>query len=561
MQKTQVHLIFTLISSLLLMAGLNLVPLFDWDELNFAESAREMVLTKNYLYTQVGFEPFYEKPPLFIWLQSIGIHIGGIHAWVFKLPNVIAGVISVNLAYHIGSNAGKKMLGAFWAMTILLSLAPFIYWKSGIIDPVFNLFIFLSIYKWYQISQAGINQERAHIYYLMSGIFLGLAVLTKGPVAILILVLVVLATTASRSKWHEVFDGKIILFFVGFLSILACWIIPLIQSNGQAFFSHFIDYQIVLFKGQIPYHNQPWFYHIIVLLVLCFPSAILAFPHLVGNVVMDRNIDVLHLFMRSLFWIVLIVFSIATTKIIHYSSLCWWPLTYFGAYQVYLIYTNRGKFPYWLNIPLFFVGISLMLALWGIPLAATIRPVPTILLNNLDVFSKDILLNMPKWDWTTLIPASLFTFWFMPWIVLSFFGKKPNPIYLYVLSGAVAFTSYFTLLPAVANSTQGPVTNAIKIFRKRGMFVETWGYKTYALYFHSNLTSKDFEGMITENPLPTEEIYPKQEKRRLHAHNPNNHQKMYVITKNSFQPDGSFYQKFKTYDELKLGGFIIWERK
>jgi len=67
--------------------------------------------------------------------------------------------------------------------------------------------------------------------------------------------------------------------------------------------------------------------------------------------------------------------------------------------------------------------------------------------------------------------------------------------------------------------------------------------------------------MITENPLPTEEIYPKQEKRRLHAHNPNNHQKMYVITKNTFQPDESFYQKFKPFDEVRLGGFIVWEKK
>lgn len=561
MQKIQVHFIFTLIASILLLVGLNMVPLFDWDELNFAESAREMVLTKNYLYTQVGFEPFYEKPPLFIWLQSLGIHLGGIHAWVFKLPNVIAGIVTVNLAYHIGSQSGKKMLGAFWAMTILLSFAPFIYWKSGIIDPVFNLFIFLSIYKWYQITQAGINEERAHIYYLLSGIFLGLAVLTKGPVAILIMGIVVLVTTIFRSKWHEILDGKILLFILGFAMVLSAWIIPLIQSNGSDFFRHFIDYQIVLFKGQIPYHNQPWFYHIIVLLVLCFPSAILAIPHLVGNVVMDRNVDVLHLFMRTLFWVVLIIFSLSTTKIIHYSSLCWWPLTYFGAYQVYLIYTNRWKFPYGLNIPLFLIGTILIIVLWAIPLAAIIRPVPNTLLNILDPFSKDILTQLPRWNWTTLIPASLFTFWFIPWIVLSFFGKKPNLIYLYVLSGAVALTSYLTLLPAAANSTQGKVTEVIKYFRKNGQFVETWGYKTYALYFHSNLTPKDFQGMIIENPLPAEEIYPKQESRRLHAHNPNNHQKMYVITKNTFKPDDSFFQKFKPFEKIRIGGFIVWERK
>jgi hypothetical protein len=559
MHKFQVHIVFTIIAALLLMLGLNTIPLFDWDELNFAESAREMVLTNNWLYTQVGFEPFWEKPPLFIWLQSMGIQMGGIHAWVFKLPNVLAGIISVNLVYHIGSQAGKRMLGTFWAIAILFSFAPFIYWKSGIIDPVFNLFIFLSIYKWYQISQAAINEERAHIYYLMSGIFLGLAVLTKGPVALLILGLVVLATTIFRSKWHEIFNGKIILFFIGFFAVLAFWIVPLIQANGQEFFKHFLEYQVTLFKGQIPDHNQPWFYHILVLLVLCFPSAILAMPHLVGNIVQDRNVDIWHLFMRSLFWIVLIIFSIATTKIIHYSSLCWWPLTYFGAYQVYLIYTNRGKFQYWLNIPLFFVGTTLMIALWAIPLIAIIRPIPIALLSKMDAFSSAILLSSEKWNWPTLIPATLFTFWFIPWIGMSFFGKKPNPIYLYVLSGTVALVAYFTLLPAVANALQGQITNTIKSYRKNGKFIETWGYKTYALYYYAELKPKDFEGLKPENPLDESVIYPKQESRRLHAHNPNNKQEMYVITKNTFKGDESFYQKFKDFQHVS--GYVIWARK
>ena len=568
MNKFQVHLIFTIVAAILLMLGLNVIPLFDWDELNFAESAREMVHTNNWLYTQIGFEPFWEKPPLFIWLQSLGIKLGGFSStdpnlmfspWVFKLPNVIAGIISVNLVYHIGSNAGKRMLGTFWAIAILFSFAPFIYWKSGIIDPVFNLFIFLAIYKWYQISQASLNDERAHIYYLMSGVFLGLAVLTKGPVALLIVGLVILITTLFRSKWHEIFDGKIILTIIGFLSVILLWVVPLVKANEQEFFKHFIEYQITLFKGQIPDHNQPWFYHILVLLVLCFPSAILALPHLVKNTIQDRNVDVWHLFMRTLFWVVLIIFSIATTKIIHYSSLCWWPLTYFGAYQVYLIYTNRGKFPYWLNIPLFFVGLALMAALWIIPLIATIRPIPVALLSRMDAFSSEMLLSIPKWNWPTLIPATLFTFWFLPWIFMSFFGKKPNPVYLYILSGAVALVTYFTILPSAAVSLQDPITKKIIQSRKKGQFIETWGYKTYALYFYGQLTPKDFEGHITENKLDASVIYPKQETRRLHAHNPNNHEKMYVITKNTFKGDESFYSKFSDFQHVS--GYIIWERK
>ena len=52
--------------------------LFDWDEINFAECAREMLVTGNYLTAQINFEPFHEKPPFFIWLQAAAMWVLGV---------------------------------------------------------------------------------------------------------------------------------------------------------------------------------------------------------------------------------------------------------------------------------------------------------------------------------------------------------------------------------------------------------------------------------------------------------------------------------------------------
>ena len=73
MSKLTIHILLTVLAALLLLPGLGLVPLFDWDELNFAESAREMAITNNWWYVQMGFEPFWEKPPLAIVLQAISV--------------------------------------------------------------------------------------------------------------------------------------------------------------------------------------------------------------------------------------------------------------------------------------------------------------------------------------------------------------------------------------------------------------------------------------------------------------------------------------------------------
>ncbi len=68
-----------LLGAVLFLPGLGIVHLFDWDEINFAESAREMIVTGDYLTVQINFEPFWEKPPLFIWMQVLSMKIFGIN--------------------------------------------------------------------------------------------------------------------------------------------------------------------------------------------------------------------------------------------------------------------------------------------------------------------------------------------------------------------------------------------------------------------------------------------------------------------------------------------------
>ena len=52
--------------------------MFDWDEINFAESSREMLVSSNFSQVMINFEPFHEKPPLFFWLQVLSMKIFGI---------------------------------------------------------------------------------------------------------------------------------------------------------------------------------------------------------------------------------------------------------------------------------------------------------------------------------------------------------------------------------------------------------------------------------------------------------------------------------------------------
>ena len=95
MMKKESAGFFTFLGLLFFLPFLGGVHLFDWDEINFAEIAREMVVMDNYLEIFMNYEPFTEKPPLFFWLQAISMHIVGIGDYASRLPNALMGIIAL----------------------------------------------------------------------------------------------------------------------------------------------------------------------------------------------------------------------------------------------------------------------------------------------------------------------------------------------------------------------------------------------------------------------------------------------------------------------------------
>ena len=152
-----------------------------------------MLLTHNFSRVQINFLPFWEKPPLFIWMQALCMQLFGVGDFAARLPNALAGIITICLLFNIGSKIKDIRLGFIWAIVYLGTLLPTIYFKSGIIDPIFNLFIFAGLYQYSKLLNPDNRTNIRRIIWTLSGaILIGLAVLTKGPVAILISVLTIL---------------------------------------------------------------------------------------------------------------------------------------------------------------------------------------------------------------------------------------------------------------------------------------------------------------------------------------------------------------------------------
>ena len=316
--------------------------LFDWDEINFAEISREMVISKNYLRPQMNFQLFTEKPPFFFWLQSISMNIFGINEFSSRLPNAILGLLVLPLLFLIGKKLKNNLFGFIWTMAYACTILPHLYFKSGIIDPWFNFFILLSLYGLIEAKENKDDHLQSFKWIGLAGIMAGLALLTKGPAAIIIIGitgLIFLITNAFRNF----FSIPQLLLFTIVASITAgLWLGIDFLQNGNQFIREFTIRQWELFTTKDAGHGGFFFYHFVVLFFGCFPVSAF-FIHAMlkkDNEETPRFIN-FKKWMKILFWVVLILFSIVQTKIVHYSSLCYYPISFFAAISIYNLIENK----------------------------------------------------------------------------------------------------------------------------------------------------------------------------------------------------------------------------
>ncbi|MEY4002775.1 MAG: hypothetical protein RIT07_817, partial [Bacteroidota bacterium] len=466
-----------------------------------------------------------------------------------------------NIFYHIGKKHIGHFFGLFFVLAYAGSLAPALYFKTGIIDPVFNLFIFLSIYQWFLAELEISNQNNARIHYLLFGLFAGLAVLTKGPVALLIagIVAIIRLLSAGKNAW----PGWVNLG-IAFLTItitLGFWLGVETYQHGTWFLSEFLRYQIVLLQGQIEWHNQPWFYHVVVLFFLCAPASIIAFPFLFKNpATTSGNSSILFSYMRSLFWTVLIVFSIVTTKIIHYSSLCWIPLAFMAGYTLYSTYTKRYTVSRWLTGPILMSLLPLACFFGIAPYLLTIenRDILAPFLGK-DVFTGKLLLSGDIWGGWEGIPSLIFLIFLLIWCLQFALGMVKHTLALFWAVLLFSQYIYIIVLPKAEQQLQGPVISAIQGTNEGPKpIVEAWNYKTFAILFYGNVQPAEFKGPWSETAkqnFPNEPA-PNYTARKHWIVKYQTSQPVYIITRCDYHADSAFLQRFNQI--LAPGAYRVW---
>ena len=478
-----IPLLIFLVGAFFYFPFLGRVHLFDWDEINFAESAREMIVTGNYTRVQINFQPFWEKPPLFFWLQVLSMKVFGIGEFAARFPNAVVGVVTLLVLYSLGKKLVDERFGLLWALAYFGSLTPHLYFKSGIIDPTFNLFIFLSVWFMAQaVSAYGSSKATGQV--VLSGLFVGLAVLTKGPVGGLLLGLTFLVYWGFQRFRPILSFWNGLIFFACALAVASVWFGLELIKNGWWFFEEFIRYQIRLFSTPDAGHQQPFYYHFVVVLLGCFPMSLLAIRGFFPNSTSGQTDRMVYFrrWMIILFWVVMILFSIVKTKIVHYSSMAWFPVSYVAATVLYGYLKGQLAWNRWLTVGIAVIGGVLGLLIAALPLvgmnAAGLIPY---IKDRFAAANLTAPVEWAGWEWiigTAYGLAIAGILWF----------RQTQPVRSIVgLFLATPLLLWFVLpaiVPKIERYTQGTVIDFYEAKQGQDVYIEPIGYKSYAHLFY-----------------------------------------------------------------------------
>jgi 4-amino-4-deoxy-L-arabinose transferase-like glycosyltransferase len=192
------------LAGLLLLTGLGAVALTDRDEGANAEAAREMLERGAWITPTLGGAPRFAKPAFVYWLMMGAYSVLGVGEAAARLPSAVAAVLLVLVQYGFARWALGERVAWRAALVLLLSVEYVAVGRMALTDATLGLWTTGAAYAFLRGWLGAPPRGR---WYALAWIAAGLAVLTKGPVGLLVPASGVLAYLAVagglRQAWRE----------------------------------------------------------------------------------------------------------------------------------------------------------------------------------------------------------------------------------------------------------------------------------------------------------------------------------------------------------------------
>lgn len=358
------------------------IGLIDETEPLFAEAARQMVETGDWITPYFNGETRFDKPPLIYWLMAIAYHLFGINEWSVRLPSAISGTSLVCFGFYVLYKYGnyhlshqtftpqnksvivKLLIAWIGAATIALNPETIAWGRIGVSDMLLTgcmcsaLFAFFMGYA-SQIDNNNIPQvnhipqpkngkilrkkvssrpnkkqlsiatknPKINRWYLAFYILISLAVLAKGPIGIVLPALIIGSFLLYVGKFVQIWkEINIVRGSLIFFTITLPWYFLVTLVNGKEYIDSFFGYHnFERFTKVVNHHGAPWYFYFLVVLIGFAPWSIYLPIAIAKTKFWQRNYwcnkprnEQLSLFAFFWFICIFIFFSVSATKLPSY---------------------------------------------------------------------------------------------------------------------------------------------------------------------------------------------------------------------------------------------------
>lgn len=254
-------------AAVLLFAGNGSLLVTDCVESNYALTAKEMVLSGDWLSPQIYGHYWYDKPIFFYWLTALAYKMFGFTEFASRFFPTLFGLAGLALAAWGGSKLDNERSGFCSALVLLSSVEFFLISKSVITDAVLFFFFSATLLFFY----LGYRDGKASYWYIMYGAA-GLAVLTKGPIGVLLPGLIITLFLLWQRDWRVLKRMHLASGTLLCLAVAVPWYAAMYSLHGSDFINTFFGTHNFL-RATVSEHprDDVFYYYTLVNLLAFFP--------------------------------------------------------------------------------------------------------------------------------------------------------------------------------------------------------------------------------------------------------------------------------------------------
>ena len=314
-------------AALLLAAHIGARALWDPDEGRYAEMGREVLVLKDWVTPHLNYLLYFEKPMLFIWMEAISQKIFGVNEAAARIPPLACALGMVFLVWLVASRQWGRRAGLVASVVLITSLEFFGLANAADINMPLALFVTAALaFFW-----LGHFQSRPGYYYLAWGCA-GLAVLTKGPVGLILPLATVFIYLVATRQFKLLVQAKPLTGLLVFLAVTLPWYVQVCRRNPDFFDFFFINQNLMRYTTTVHHHYQPFWFFIPVIIGGFLPWTFLL-PAAIKRMQLSRG-AIPNPIWYTIIWFAtaFLFFTPSQSKLITYILPCFAPLSLLFGY-------------------------------------------------------------------------------------------------------------------------------------------------------------------------------------------------------------------------------------